>query len=78
MADIDKIISELKQTHDELKLQIHLGSKELQDEWAALEEKWNTFEAKAKLGESMDDIGDAAGNLGGELADAFRKIKAAL
>lgn len=78
MTDINKIIGELKQTHDELKLQVHLGSKEVQDEWAELEKKWTTFESKAKLGESMGDIGDAAGKLGGELADAFRKIKAAL
>lgn len=78
MADINKIVDELKQTHDELKLQVHLGSKEVQDEWATLEEKWNAFESKAKLSESMGDIGEAAGKLGSELSDAFRKIKAAL
>ena len=36
MADIEKMIAELKQKRDELALQIHLGSKEAQDEWEAL------------------------------------------
>ncbi|MBD8877493.1 hypothetical protein [Roseibium polysiphoniae] len=78
MADIDALFSELKQTRDEVKLKIHLGSKELQDEWDELEGKWEDFEAKAKLGESAENIGEATSLLGTELSTAFKKIKSAL
>ncbi|CTQ76701.1 hypothetical protein [Roseibium alexandrii] len=78
MPDIKEVIDEAKQTRDEIKLKIHLGSKELQDEWSDLEDKWNDFETKAKLGEAADDISDAASVLGEELATAFKRIKSAL
>ncbi|MBO6510731.1 MAG: hypothetical protein JJ866_26055 [Roseibium sp.] len=78
MADLQALIDEIKQTRDEVKLKIHLGSKELQDEWDELEEKWNSFEAKAKLGESAENVGEAASLLGDELSAAFKKIKSAL
>jgi hypothetical protein len=41
MLHIDSLIDELKQARDELRLQIHLGSRDLQYEWAKLEPKWN-------------------------------------
>ncbi|WP_421982176.1 hypothetical protein [Roseibium sp.] len=78
MADINALINELKQTRDEVKLKIHLGSKELQDEWNELEGKWDDFEAKAKLGDSAENIGEATSMLGDELSKAFKKIKSAL
>ncbi|MEP3048846.1 MAG: hypothetical protein ABJL55_21085 [Roseibium sp.] len=78
MADLQAVVDELKQTRDEVKLKIHLGSKELQDEWNELEGKWNDFESKAKLGESADNVGEAASLLGAELGAAFKKIKSAL
>jgi hypothetical protein len=34
MSHIDSLIEDLKQARDKLRLQIHLGSGELQDEWA--------------------------------------------
>ena len=36
MADIDDLIEELKQKRDELRVQIHLASKEVQEEWDEL------------------------------------------
>ncbi len=78
MADIDKVLAELKQKRDELALQIHLGSKEAQDEWAALEKKWEKFSADARLEESTDEIGAAASALGDELKTAYERIKKAM
>lgn len=78
MPDIKEVIAEAKQTRDEIKLTIHLGSKELQDEWNELEEKWNDFEAKAKIGESAENVGDAAAEFGAELTTAIKRIKSAL
>jgi len=78
MTDMDRLLGELKRMRDELALQIHLGTKEAQDEWSALEEKWQKFSAEAKLESSADDIGAAAGNLGDELKAAYERIKKAL
>ncbi|CTQ74650.1 hypothetical protein LAX5112_03934 [Roseibium alexandrii] len=78
MPDIEDVVNELKQTRDEVKLKIHLGSKELQEEWDELEKKWDSFEAEAKLGESAQNISEATSLLGDELSKAFKKIRSAL
>ena len=49
MADLDDIIEDLKQKRDELRVQIHLASKEVKDEWEELEEKMNDFSAAGCL-----------------------------
>jgi len=78
MADIDKLIEELKTKRDELALQIHLGSKEAQDEWNELEAKWNDFSAKAKLEDTADGLSSAAELLSDELKQGYERIKKAL
>jgi len=78
MSHIDSLIDELKQVHDELRLQIHLGSKELQDEWARLESKWDEFLKEADLEESAERLGTAARALGEELKQAYERVRAAL
>ena len=78
MADFDKLTEELKQNYDELKLKVHLGSKDAQDEWNELQERWNHFESQANLKKSREDLGDAVEILGSELKDAFNRIRKAL
>jgi len=78
MADIDKLVAELRRKRDELAVQIHLGSKEAQDEWAGLEKKWDKFAADARLKSSADDIGAAVSSLGDELKSAYERIKKAI
>ena len=78
MADMEKMIAELKQKRDELALQIHLGSKEAQEEWEALEKKWEKFAAEAQLEGSAENVGAAAGMLGDELKSAYERIKKAI
>lgn len=78
MSGQSSIIDDLKTLRDEINLQIHLGSKEVQDEWAGLEGKWGEFSSKAHLSESADDIGDALGDLGEDLKTAFNRIRKAL
>ena len=48
MTDFDDMIDELKQKRDELRVQMHLASKEVKDEWNELEEKMEDFSGKAK------------------------------
>ena len=78
MTDFDRLLEELKKRRDELKLKIHLGSKDAQDQWAALEDKWETFATEARLEESASEIGAAARALGNELKTGYEKIRDAL
>lgn len=78
MPDFTKLFEDLKRTRDEIKLKIHLGSKDVQDEWNELEKRWSTFEGKAELDRSTRDVGDAVKILGSELKDAFQRIRKAL
>ncbi len=85
MTDFDGIIEELKQKRDEVRVQMHLASKEVKEEWEELEEKMEDFAGKAKqfsndakLKETGDGIGDAFSQLGGELKRGYERIREAL
>ena len=85
MSDIDDLMEELKQKRDELRVQVHLASKEIKEEWDELEEKMDHFagEAKkfaddAKLKETGSGLGDALSNLGHELKLGYERIRDAL
>ena len=80
-TDHDKfktLLNEILELRDETRLKIHLGSKELQDEWHELEEKWEKFYKDADLAKSGQDIKSALGIVGEELKNAYKRIKAAL
>jgi len=85
MTDFDDMLEELKQKRDELRLQMHLASKEIKEEWEELEEKMEDFAGKAKkfsddakLKETGAGIGEALGTLGGELKHGYERIRDAL
>lgn len=78
MAGIEKLVEDLKYTRDELALKIHLGSKDLQDEWAELEKRWHGFEAKAEIDRSTKDVSAAVQLLGSELKNAYDRLSKAL
>ena len=85
MTDLDDIIEDLKQKRDELRVQIHLASKEAKDEWEELEEKMEDFSGQAKqfaddakLKETGEGIGDALSQLGSELKRGYDRIREAL
>ena len=85
MADFDELLEELKQKRDELRVQVHLASKEIKDEWEELEEKMEEFSGKAKqfaddakLKETGSGLGDALGHLGQELKLGYERIRDAL
>ena len=48
MTDYDDIIEELKQKRDELRVQVHLASKEIKDEWEDLEQKMEELSVKTR------------------------------
>lgn len=52
MRRFSKLAKDLKQTRDEVRLRVHLGSKDIQDEWQKPERSWQTFEREAELDRS--------------------------
>ena len=78
MADIDDLLEELKQKRDELRVQMHLASKEAQVEWEDLEEKMKEFSRRAELEKTGEGLGNALQNLGHELMQGYRRMRKAV
>ena len=78
MSEFDDLVYDLKQKRDELRLKIHLASREAQDEWEELEEKMKEFSSKAELGKTGEGIGDALGKVGEELKLGYQRIRNAI
>jgi len=78
MADMQKLNDDLKRMRDEIKLKIHLGSKEAQTEWADLEKRWKAFRAKAELNRSAGEVGTTMKQLGSDLMSAYARIRKAM
>ena len=78
MTDLDDLWEDLKQKRDELRVQMHLASKEVQEEWEELEGKMNHFSATAKLGDTGEGVGKALGQVGAELKQGYDRIREAI
>ncbi|MDJ0759614.1 MAG: hypothetical protein QNJ19_09445 [Woeseiaceae bacterium] len=78
MADFDDILEELKQKRDELRVQMHLASKDAQDEWEELEGKMKEFSQRAQLERTGEDVGDALGSLGHEIKLGYQRLRDAI
>ena len=85
MPDFDEMLADLKQKRDELRVRIHLASKEVKEEWDELEEKLDDFADKtkqfaedAKLRETGSGVGEALGKLGHELKLGFQRVRDAI
>jgi vacuolar-type H+-ATPase subunit D/Vma8 len=78
MSEFDGLVADLKQKRDELRLKIHLASKEAQEEWEELEEKMTEFSSRAELGKTSEGIGDALGKVGEELKRGYQRIRSAI
>ena len=78
VTDLDDLWEDLKQKRDELRVQMHLASKEVQEEWEELEGKMNHFSATAKLGDTGEGVGKALGQVGVELKQGYARIKEAI
>jgi hypothetical protein len=78
MSEYDKILEQLKQKRDELRLKMHLAGKDAGDEWEELEEKLRKFADKAELRRSGDGVSEALQGLGKELKDGYERLRRAL
>jgi vacuolar-type H+-ATPase subunit D/Vma8 len=78
MGEFDELVADLKQKRDELRLKIHLASREAQDEWEELEDKMQEFSSRAELSKTSEGLGDALGKLGQELKLGYKRIRKAI
>ena len=78
MSDFDDLIADLKQKRDELRVKIHLASKDVQDEWQELEEKMQDFASRAELDKTGEGLGDAFKSVGHELKRGYERIRDAV
>ena len=78
MSDFDELIADLKQKRDELRVQMHLASKEVQEEWQELEAKMNDFASRAELDKTGEGLGDAFRGLGQEIKQGYERIRDAI
>jgi len=78
MSDFDDLVDDLKQKRDELRVQMHLASREVKDEWEELEEKTRKFMVKAEVSRTGEGVGEALGELGEELKKGYQRIRKAI
>jgi hypothetical protein len=78
MLDMQKFIDDLKTARDEAKVKIHLGSKDVQDQWAELEKRWHSFKTKAELEKTAGELSGTIKVLGSELKHAYVRLRQAL
>lgn len=78
MSEYDRILEQLKQKRDELKLQMHLAGKDLEDDWEDLETKMKRFAEKAELQRSGEGLSDSMRSLGRELKEGYDRVRRAL
>jgi uncharacterized coiled-coil DUF342 family protein len=77
------LIRELKEERDELKLKIHLGKMELQEEWQELDDKLDALNhrfdpLKDAVEETAEDVWDSLKLVASEIKDGFKRIRKSL
>ncbi len=75
--DLTALMKDLEQRRDELKLQLHLASKEAEEEWTELLAEWDKFLTKSEFDKSADEVGEAARQLGLKMKAAYDRLKKA-
>ncbi len=78
MNEFNDVVDTLKQMRDELRVQIHLASKDVQDDWEELEEKMKNITDKAGLDETGEGVGKAIEQLGQELKLGYERVRDAI
>lgn len=67
----DKLVQELKQHRDEMRLKMHLAKADAKDEWERLEQRWEVFEDK--MDDKMDGVEDVAEAASDKIEDAMER-----
>lgn len=80
---VHKLVDDLKRQRDELRLQMHLASMELRNEWDKVDGKLadltrRTQPVREAVGESAEEVWEAVKLLGTEIKEGFDRIRKAL
>ncbi|ABA58693.1 hypothetical protein [Nitrosococcus oceani] len=76
----EKLLDNLKQQRDELRVQVHLAKLEAQEEWEEVEKKWDklkpTLDAiRDETIESSKNIFASLGSIAEEIESGYKRIK---
>ncbi len=82
-SSLDKMVSELKQQRDELRLQMHLASMEARDEYERLSGKYDELSDQYEpvsnaVEETAENLLSALSLAAGELKVGFQRVRKAL
>ena len=78
MSGLQTFLDELRQTRDEISMKVHLGSKDIQDQWSDLEAGWERFRSEAELDRPARDVSDTVRILGAERKKGFERVRRTL
>ena len=82
-GNFDRLVEDLKQMRDELKVQMHLAAADARDEWNEVEKKWEHLRARldvvGKAAEtSAEEVGDALEVVAQEIKKSYERIRSLL
>jgi transcription elongation GreA/GreB family factor len=69
---LQELITALEQERDELRLKVHLASRDARDEFEALEARLD--ELRARLGDATSEARGTATDVGGVVGETARKL----
>ena len=78
MVDLKDVMAELQQKRDEIKLQLHLGSMEAEEEWDEMVGEWDKFLSTSQFDKTAEEVGEAARELGLKMKTAYDKARKAI
>ncbi len=73
-------LEDLRATRDELRVRLHLGKLDAQEQWDQIEKQWQHVESKLKVAseagrEIAEDIGEAANLTIDEIKEGYAKLR---
>ena len=77
---LEKELEDLRATRDELRVRMHLGKLDAQDQWEQIEKQWQHVESKLKLAgetgrEIAEEIGEATSLAVEEMKQGYAKLR---
>jgi SMC interacting uncharacterized protein involved in chromosome segregation len=77
---LERELEDLRVTRDELRVRLHLGKLDAQDQWEQAEKRWQHVESKLKLAsetgrEIAEDVGEATSLAVEELKTGYAKLR---
>ena len=79
-VDLHRLVDELKEQRDELRVRLHLAKAEARDEFEKLEKRWEHARGRLAVigkeaGEASKDVGDAARLVLDEIRAGYQRVR---